>query len=230
MNEINEFKKEVVVISAEDFCRMNEEEVGTVKKLLSGFEVNIILYLRNYKKYAKSHYAEIFRSKPETRSFREFLEQRPDILDYSEIIRKWNDQFGADHIIVKVYDEIIKKNELLKDFSGTIGYLPNENDKHLTMKVHTSLSEKTVNSIRFMNLLYEKFPFIMSENKRDRLIWSYGHQKNDFRIIKYFFGLFAKKHYFGIEEQKMVEELSRKFDKALILNFIGPEGLALLEA
>jgi len=173
--------REKTVISAEAFSKLSNDKVGQIKQLLNGHDVFIIVYFRNYKAYLRSVYAQVMRDHNEIRSFPKYISKLADRINYDDILRNWGGHFGYDHLIVRVYDEVIENGKLIADFCQIIGFNLPENDPHLQLQRNTTPDEKTICALRLINLFKTRFPCLLDDHTFKNLKEAFYFRKKGYK-------------------------------------------------
>jgi hypothetical protein len=217
------------VISSEAFCKLSYDKVGQVKQLLEGHEIYIIVYFRNYKEYFRSVYAQVVRDKEEIRSFSKFVSGRQDLVEYDRILRNWGEHFGYDHLIVRVYNEVVLKGNLLADFCKIIGFVTPDKDPDLQLQRNISPDERIVCALHLINLYKAKFPFFLYDHTYKNLKDSYYHLKKGYGWQKRIFNLLAGNRYFTLHAERLITDLAKSAHNELLKKMIGEESMKYLE-
>lgn len=99
------------ILSSEFFWAATAAEIQQIRKYLDGFDVRVVVYLRNYWDLMISQFKERVKGGTWTLSFQETLKETMWMLDYEGIVDRWSTVFNVD---VRVYDKV--KRNLLEDF------------------------------------------------------------------------------------------------------------------
>lgn len=126
---------ERIIVSAEDFSLAKGEEIRALRTLLTGYEVRVVLYLREPVDFMKSLYSERVRYHGYPSSFGTFVRANQWRINYTAVVERWRSAFND--IVVRPY----RRNGLWDDFAETIGIegiTPAER-RHVTRMTHESL-------------------------------------------------------------------------------------------
>jgi hypothetical protein len=228
-DEMDRTGHENIVLSSEAFCKIKDNNIVKVRQLLKDHEVFIIVYFRNYKEYIRSVYAQVIRDQKEIRSFPGYITSIADRINYDKILRNWGEHFGYDHLIVRAYDEVAEKGNLLSDFCHIIGFIPPDNDPHFQLQRNTSLDEKTIRALRLINLCKTKFPFLLKDQTFKNLKEAYYSQKKGYYWQKMIFKLLAKNRYYTKHAERLIADLAKNANQELLKEMIGEESMKYLE-
>lgn len=152
VSEIDESRLKNVIVTSEDLSFLKPEQMSAIADYLSGYEVKIIVYLRNQYAYLKSLYAQDIKTGCESKSFKTYLEKMKYLGFYDERIEPWANIFKKDSLIVKSYDAA--KNNLIQDFLRSINCVKGENNwLSKTKTANVSPSIKFVKTLRWLNVI-----------------------------------------------------------------------------
>ncbi len=160
--EINESKFAHVIVSSETMSEGLLDHAGRLHAILeeelhSAWEARIIVYLRRQDHWLESWYMEEVGSKePPANSytFPEFLlhyRERAQI-DYWALLRPWDELFGKENLIVRIYEKEQQPQGIARDFLQAIGISPDRNFKTPASEfINIGLSHDAVEIIRLCN-------------------------------------------------------------------------------
>lgn len=120
--ELEQADAEKNIISSEELCRCNLEEIQRIKKYLSDYEVFVIFYCRRQDQRLQSLWAQSAKfpnRRNEKRSFYEWLEEnkyQAVASDYFDLYKTWGSIFGEDHILVRIFEKDQFHGNLFQDF------------------------------------------------------------------------------------------------------------------
>jgi hypothetical protein len=217
-----------VVISAEDFSTMNENEIQQVRGLLKAHEVYIIIYLRNYKTFIKSvYYAVIKNDNDETRNFKQFILAKAKALNFNDLIEKWGNCFGIDHLMIRLYDRVIQTNGILSDFCIIIGLDPSSLGG-LDLRYNVTPTEQTIKAIRLINIFKSWSPEWLFSNNKFRN-YKIKYRNGETNSMLNFFRHFVSNRITTKKHEKLIREIVDKMPKDLLREYVGEEGIRILE-
>lgn len=226
---MNSVVHEKTVISSEAFCKLSIDKVRQVKELLKGHEVFIIVYFRNYKTYIRAIYSQVIKDHTETRSFPRYINSTGDWMNYDRILRNWGGNFGYDHLVVRVYDEVISKDNILSDFCRIIGFIPPENDPHFQLQRNISPDEQTIRILRLINICKKRLPFFINDQTFRNLKEAFCNNSKEYNWQKMFFKFIALNHYYLKPSKKLIMKLTKNANQELLKKMIGEESMKFLE-
>lgn len=100
-----------VVLSAEGFCSISEQEIEKIGGKLTGHQVKILMYLRNQDQALQSSWVSQVRNRfvmPFVGSFHDWLEEndyRSKNTDYYAMIKRWEKVFSTDSLILSGFSQ-----------------------------------------------------------------------------------------------------------------------------
>jgi hypothetical protein len=146
--------EQVHVISSEDFCLATDEQVQALQTVLSGHQVRIVIYVRDPTNLMLSRYkqqvagANSFR----TLTFREFVDQHIDLVDFDALAGRWRAAFGSDAVETRSFDDAVADRGLTADFCDAIGFdATGVVVDDSTKRVNASRSDRQVQAARVLN-------------------------------------------------------------------------------
>jgi hypothetical protein len=112
----------LIVMSSESFQNCDP---GLVRQLLTGYEVEVVVYLREQVGFLASAYAQKVQASDYSGSLEEFC-QANMFPDYQRFIEPWNNEFSS-RVSVKIYDrnELVK-GDVVADFCESFLRIPSE--------------------------------------------------------------------------------------------------------
>ena len=118
VSRADDTKCDTVIFSSEDFHTI--KDLALLKATFEGYEVKVILYLREYVAYLSSWYQQAIHSRNLTMSFDEFIEFHKS--HYSSLLNKWAAAFGRDALVTSVYKRAnLVGADITKDFISKLG-------------------------------------------------------------------------------------------------------------
>jgi hypothetical protein len=98
---LSEFDKSgyhTLLLSTEMFIAIPTKLFQTVRRLISGYSVNVIFIVRNQKELLPSTYAQWIKARIAFRSFEHFYRVTNQEWHFTRIIERWENAFGAENI------------------------------------------------------------------------------------------------------------------------------------
>ncbi len=104
--ELTETDCDTFFISSEAFSRLrgSREMMEFVKNQFTGFEIKILVYLRSQVEYFESAYNQAVKRNYETRTLDEMMKSGWFSMDYFDEMEQWAAVFGAENMMVRIYD------------------------------------------------------------------------------------------------------------------------------
>lgn len=121
IEEIQAKKPKKVILSSEEFETTSVEFIQRIQEILDGYDVRIIIYLRNPVDFMKSAYKQ--QTKSPTRfagSFHDLVERNIDRCKYPQLLERWAGVFGKEAIVVHSYDGVKSGVGLYSDFFAAV--------------------------------------------------------------------------------------------------------------
>lgn len=111
-----------VIVSAESFQHLARQHVAAMRRKLTGFDVRIIVYLRQQSQLIESWYMQKLKTGRTHVEFEKFLqEKRDETLTFSKLLSAW-DVFGRENIVVRTFERSqMVGRDLLDDFCSVVG-------------------------------------------------------------------------------------------------------------
>jgi hypothetical protein len=103
-----------IIVSSEKFTACNPK---LMKELFAGYEVEVVIYLRDQLSYLASAYAQIVHADTITESIEDYYETfLSRNIDYWKFIKRWESTFG-DNVSVALFDrKALHEGDIIKDF------------------------------------------------------------------------------------------------------------------
>lgn len=114
----------IFLLSSENLFLMEDESYAKrFFERFKGYEIKVIVYLREQSEFLESWYYELVRADycSLTQEFEEYLKNPQYELDYSKVLTKWARYVGKDSIKVISYNEIKKNRSLYTSFINSLG-------------------------------------------------------------------------------------------------------------
>ena len=153
-NELSLFDGNTVIMSNEHCSSrlITIKEIENVRKFFTKYfdEIYIIAYIREQVSYLLSSYSTSvrFSNTKEIFSPKQFQNKR-DIFDYDVILKRWENVFGKENIILRIFDrnELID-SDIVSDFTKILNIrLP----KEYKLELNKSLNVKQIEFLRMFN-------------------------------------------------------------------------------
>ena len=148
-----------IIISSENFClpRFDLEQIYKIKDYLSQYKVKIVVYLRRQDNYLISQYRQFIGANKYSNSFQQFISEQKWLIDYFQILKPWQEVFGTENIIVRVFEPEQFNNDLLDDFLDAIDYPQNRSELIKTSMQSVSPSIKETNLKQYFNQIAQQW-------------------------------------------------------------------------
>jgi len=153
-NEIKSFKGHSVLLSSEHcFESLSSfDEVLRLKKLFTGLstEIKIIIYVREQTEKLCSLYSTRMKGGRTIKMLSKDEFSRVEGFDYNEKIKVWEDVFGIENIILRLYDkEKLYNNDIVDDFCKVLNIQRCDSQVFLE---NTTLNAKQCEFLRLVNI------------------------------------------------------------------------------
>jgi len=108
---------QTIFISSEAFSRFrdNPDQIEFIREQLNDFDVKIIVYLRSLPEFLESAYNQAVKRGHESRTVDELMEMGWMNIDYFEEIEQWAAVFGAENMIVRIFDKETMEGGIVRD-------------------------------------------------------------------------------------------------------------------
>lgn len=111
-----------ILLSSENFTWLDENAIDNFKKLLDGYDVHIVLYVRRQDNALQALYQTSVLYNKETGTFDEYVESSHPIFEYDQIASRWQSAFGSGKITVRIYEkDQLDHNDSKLDFIYVLG-------------------------------------------------------------------------------------------------------------
>lgn len=154
-SEIMEATANSILISSENFEVADPKEVYKFfKELPVPLQIKIIFFVRSQDELAESQYNQLVKIKRESRSFTEYVEQDFRGADYLRIASAWEQFFGKENMICRVYDRA--KHNSIAEFLACFPHLNKDlsklaEDPRSRSSINSSLGYRALAAARFLN-------------------------------------------------------------------------------
>ena len=107
-----------MILSSEFLWSLGDGEIERIRYELQGHDVRVIIYMRNIRSRIISGYKQSVKIGKMTHSFRTYAESRLERYDYCKMLSKWENVFGADNIVIRLYEKVRK--DVVGDFCSML--------------------------------------------------------------------------------------------------------------
>jgi hypothetical protein len=122
--EIEATPAKTVILSSEEFDRLQSKEIAKLRQQLLPYPVTPVLFLRNFSDFIESAYMESVLHHGFTGSIYEYSKIAPTRLDYCDLIRDWHAISDDGKIVVLSYDDIAVRRDSVAAFMQAIDLQP----------------------------------------------------------------------------------------------------------
>lgn len=138
--------------------QVNAHNVDMIKSSLPNHNIKVIFYLRKideqirslYSQHVKSGFIYPIRSYPEY--INKLASERPSMMFYSEMIEKFQEWFGSENVILRIYQrEVLHGYDIVDDFFDAINIRLSDDfarDKDINLSLNTKLTPFLTRYIR----------------------------------------------------------------------------------
>lgn len=150
LKEIRNSSCHTVLISSENYSFMTAGYINDLANSLQEFEVKIVFYVREQIKLFASSYLEWLKvGKEHQGSVKKFFELHKNSFDFARRIAPWEDAFGQENIMVRLFEKRIVGEDVCNDFLAFLGFefalkLPKE-------QANPSLAEECVDLVHYLD-------------------------------------------------------------------------------
>lgn len=148
LSELECSSASTVVLSSEFFWPATIEEIQKLREAFSAFGVSVVIYVRNFKEFLVSGYAQGVKSGAFDRINRAYLEQTLWRYDLDPIVGDWKAVLGEDRVSVRVYNKV--RSSLLSDFLTQCG-IPMDGCELGDARVNTTPLPSMIRALRGLN-------------------------------------------------------------------------------
>jgi hypothetical protein len=158
--EIDLINPNNVLISSESFCKLNYDQILSLKNCLSRYKVKVIIYFRRQDDFFQSYYFEKISEGAYCDNIKTYIQdcKSTPFWNYYKIIEQWQAFFGKENIIVRLYDKENLKNGLIDDFLSAINLSIDNIKLQEGNKNNITADIKTIHIMRLLNSIFvDKF-------------------------------------------------------------------------
>lgn len=151
-----------ILLSSENFTWLDENSIDNLKKLLDGYDIHIVLYVRRQDNALQALYQTNVLYNKEIRTFDEYAESSHHIFEYDKIASRWQSVFGSEKITVRIYEkDQIHHNDSKLDFIHVLGSILERdidvnNWTHESYVINHGTPEHIVSLVSYYNNLDNK--------------------------------------------------------------------------
>jgi hypothetical protein len=140
-----------VVLSSEGFTLNSETDISWIHERLTGFDVEILLYLRNPLELMISRYKQQIKTGKTSDMPQVFFQDRHAYCDYVGLLERWAAIWGTDHVTFRLFDKCKRTPGLVPDFMLATGLCEAEVDIAGHLNVNVSPSDEATATLRMLN-------------------------------------------------------------------------------
>jgi hypothetical protein len=152
-----------ILLSSENLVWLDNQSINTLKELLTGYDVNVVLYARRQDDALQALYQTVVASIGEAKTFADYTSEGVRVLfDYCKIAENWQSVMGDDKVIVRVYEkaQLYQRDSVLDFFHVLEEILQSKIDladwEKNTGTVNRGLPAHITNLIRLQNGMISK--------------------------------------------------------------------------
>jgi hypothetical protein len=162
LEELAETDCKTIFISSEAFSRLrgHPEQMQFIRGQLKAYQVKILVYLRSQPDFLASAYNQAVKRGHETRTVDELMQSGWMTIDYFTELEDWASVFGAENIIVCIFDQQKMPGGVMADVVGVLEYEGIRLDtsirasKFFSFKWNIRLPDNMVETKRRINAAY----------------------------------------------------------------------------
>lgn len=207
LEALREAGEMIPLLSCEGFWLLDDAGIELLCSALTGYNTNVILYLRNPCGYMPSSFRQSIKAIGRAHNEEKYLEMVARNMDYSNLLLRWEKYFK---ISVAVYDE--HKADLIQHFLSLLGIAPNDVKLPVEL-VNPTPPDGTIEAMRLANIIIK--------GRAGRVVrsWIYHHP-----------GLFASLKLRDQRIKSHAKEVPRTWDMEVIRRHVPPDSLRFLLA
>jgi capsular polysaccharide export protein len=174
-----------LLISSENFMRLNEAQIARLGAHLHGFDVRVILYVRRQDESSQALYQTDVVNRRCQLTFEEYLETNRPLFDYGAAAKRWSGRFGRASLTVRVYERARFANgDAVGDFLGAVEgilgrALAKEGWRAQAADVNAGLPNHVVALIRYFNGVAERDKIVPLLVELSRALYSGARGRYD---------------------------------------------------
>jgi hypothetical protein len=236
LQELARSDADAAIISSETFESCNENQVSKIYDYLNGYDVKIVICLRNqfdylvscYKQFVRRHTdrdEEGRRARPRLyHSFRSYLPRGVQQANYAVTLGRWAAHFGKDNIRVIAYDRFKRGNSLYDEFLRVVGVAEEGFTPNYPQVLNPSPTDPAIAAFRLLNWIEStrlgwRLPTPLLVKARV----SIEEQNRAGRALSAFASNFIKNEYYTEENLDYVSRAVEEWNEALFADWLGPE-------
>ena len=178
LNEIESVNPKTVFISSEDFAWLSEGQLQTLRALLKGYSVKVLIYFRNPFNWLLSRYNQTVKKGRYHRSFRAFMQNQSfHYISYEHLMKRYVGAFGQTNVDLRLFEKIKRHDTLENDLIHMLDLDASKYGKYIPSEKHNvSLASDIMNMLRSINFYQHYF--------RPQSMHSYRFKKTRSKIIR----------------------------------------------
>lgn len=228
LDEIELANPETVIISSEFFAWLSEEQLQTLKALLKGYSVKVIIYFRNPFNWLLSRYNQIVKKGRYHRSFRAFMrEQSFHYISYEHLVKRYVETFGQTHVDLRLFDKIKRIDTLENDLINILDLDASKYGKYIPSEKHNvSLAGDIMNMLRCINLFQHYFwPQSKHSTRFKRARKEIISKGTSYRILNKIGKPFFNRPAYSQKDLRIYSTLTEEWLPEFLRRYLDPEDL-----
>lgn len=141
----------VALLSSEGLCTLRDRQVAKLAALVGGFDVRVIMYVRDPVSYMIASYKMGIILSNRTESLGEFVRREIHRCDFRRSHGTWCRHFGAGSVLLLSYEAAARGAGLIPHFLAQLALDPAAFPAHKDDYANRSPSDQVVQMVRFLN-------------------------------------------------------------------------------
>lgn len=146
-----------LLLSSENFTHLDADGIELVRELLSDYDVHIVVCFRNPADFLVSSWKQGVKTGKCDRTFEQWVaavgESRAR---YGDIVARWEQVFGKDHVRVLLYDRCRAEKTLEQSIADVVGVPMSLIADYRQAPANTSPTSRQIAALQLLNLLRRK--------------------------------------------------------------------------
>lgn len=142
-----------LILSSEDFSRLGEAQIRTLKHYFNGYDIKVIIYLRRQDLRIESYYKQNVVAGFLAEPFESYVQRSLEQNDYFLLVKHWEAVFGKDRMVVRV-NERSQIKDIREDFMSVLG-IDDLGGFTCTEDKNVSPDQRVTELLRVLNVGYQ---------------------------------------------------------------------------
>ncbi|OGT82683.1 MAG: hypothetical protein A3H91_10275 [Gammaproteobacteria bacterium RIFCSPLOWO2_02_FULL_61_13] len=201
----------VALLSSEGFCTLRDQQVEKLAALVGGFDVRVIMYVRDPVSYMISSYKMGINLSNRTESFGEFVRREIHRCDFRRSHGIWCGHFGAARVALLEYAAAVGGAGLIPHFLAQLALDPAAFPAHKDEYANRSSGDQVVQMVRFLNGLQAQPRFAAIRGPAELVKSGLKYRRLFASAAAWIFGRFLSTSLYTPEELAELERQAAEF-------------------